>query len=211
MNTDVCCIKLNTFSGNRLRNFRDVFKDGIMSNRPRVAKVLASLLVSMTTGTIVLMALGNNPPSAGPFCLSSYYQLNPVEKAISSQAAQFPGRWNRIEIYYSGTKAGNIEQLASLSGLASPEDINCHFCICNGLGGSDGQIQTTEKWQKQWSIIPGQNWYGSSQTIRICVIADGQNSRPTDFQVKRTEALVESLCRKFEIQPQYIYYPGDSK
>ena len=182
-----------------------------MSNQPRVAKVLAALLISMTIGAIVLMALGNNPPSAGPFCLSSYYRLDPIEKAISSQAAQSFYRWNCIEIYYSATKAGNIEQLASLSGLASPEDINCHFVICNGLGAGDGQIQPTEKWQRQWSIIPGQTWYGSSQTIRICVIADDETIRPTNFQIKRVEALVETLSRKFNIQPEYIYYPSNWK
>jgi hypothetical protein len=182
-----------------------------MSNQPRVAKVLAALLVSMTLGAIVLMALGNNPPSAGPFCLSSYYRLDPIEKAVSSQAAQSPYRWNCIEIYYSATKAGNIEQLASLSGLANPEDINCHFVICNGLGADDGQIQPTEKWQRQWSIVPGQTWYGSSQTIRICVIADDKTIRPTNFQIKRVEALVEALSRKFNIQPEYIYYPGNWK
>ena len=180
-----------------------------MSNQPRVAKVLAALLISMTAGAVVLMALGNNPPSAGPFCLASYYRLDPVEKAIRSQAAQSPSRWNSIEIYYSGTKAGNIEQLASLMGLASPEDINCHFCLCNGLGGSDGQIQQTEKWQRQWSIIPGPTWQGSSQTIRICIIADSEIAGPTNSQIKRAEALVEALCRKFDIRPEYIYYPDN--
>ena len=180
-----------------------------MSNQLRAEKVLATLLISMTVGAIVLMALANDPPSAGPFCLSSYYRLDSVEKAISSRAAQSPGRWNCIEIYYSGTKAGNIEQLASLSGLTSPEDINCHFVICNGLGAGDGQIQLTEKWQKQWSTIPGRTWYGSGQTIRICVIADGKTARPTNSQVKRIEALVEALSRKFDIQPEYVYYPND--
>lgn len=180
-----------------------------MPSQPRAEKVLAALLVSMTAGAIVLMALGNNPPSAGPFNLSSYYHLGPVEKAIRSQTIQSPGRWNRIEVYYSGTRGGNIEQLAALAGLASPEDINCHFCLCNGLGGSDGQIQTTEKWQRQWSILPGGTWYGSSQTVRICVIADGKTCYPTNLQIKRTEALVEGLCRKFDIQPESVYYPGN--
>ena len=179
-----------------------------MSYQPRVAKVLAALLVSMTGGAVVLMALGSNPPSAGPFCLSSYYRLDPVEKATFTQAAQSPNRWNSIEIYYSGTRAGNIEQLASLGGLASPEDINCHFVICNGRGGEDGQIQTTEKWQRQWSIVPSHTWYGSPQAIRICVIADAKTVHPSDLQVKRTEALVETLCRKFNIRPQSIYRPG---
>jgi len=179
-----------------------------MSSQPRVTKVLAVLLVSMTMGAIVLMALGNNPPSEGPFCLSSYYRLDSVEETIHSRACQTPGRWSYIEIYYSGTRAGNIEQLASLSGRVSPEDLNCHFVVCNGLGGSDGQIQTTEKWQRQWSIIPSRTWYGSGQAIRICAIADGKIASPTDCQLKRIEALVEGLCRKFNIQPESVYYPG---
>ncbi len=180
-----------------------------MPNQARVIKVLATLLTSMTIGAIILMALGHNPPSAGPFSLWTYYRLDPVQKAISSRAAQSPDRWNRIEIYYSGTKAGNIEQLAMLSGLAGPEDINFHFCLCNGRGGEDGQIQPTEKWQRQWPPIPGRTWYGSSQTIRICVIADGKTTRPTDCQIKRLETLVDGLCRKFRIQPESIYYPSD--
>jgi len=180
-----------------------------MSNQPRVARVLAALLVSMTGGAIILMALGNNPPSAGAFSLSIYCRLDPVEKAILSRAAQSPERWKSIEVYYSGTKAGNIEQLASLSGLTSPDDINCHFVICNGLGGSDGLIQPAERWQRQWSSIPGRTWYGNAQTIRICVVADGKTAPPTDLQIKRTEALVEGLYRKFAIEAKSIYYPSD--
>ncbi|MHC4483290.1 MAG: peptidoglycan recognition protein family protein [Planctomycetota bacterium] len=180
-----------------------------MTNQPRVAKVLVVLLISMTTGAVVLMALGSNPPSAGAFCLSRYYRLDPVEKAVASRAAQNPSRWNSIEIFYSGTEAGNIEQLASLRGLAGPEDIDCHFCLCNSRGGSDGQIQPTEKWQRQWSIVPGRTWYGSSQTIRICVIADGKTTPPTDCQLKRVEALIEGLSRKFNIAPDAVYYPSD--
>ncbi len=177
-----------------------------MSNQPRVAKVLAALLISMTAGAIILMALGDNPPSAGAFSLAS---LIPVEKAVRSRIPQSPGRWARIEIYYSGTRAGNIEQLASLDGLASAKDINCHFVICNGLGGDDGQIQPTEKWQRQWSIIPGRTWYGSGQTIRVCVIADGKKAHPTDSQRQMTNILIDELSRMFGIRPEFVYYPGD--
>ena len=180
-----------------------------MPSQPRVLKVLSTLLVSMTTGAIFLMALGHNPPSAGPFSLWTYYRLDSVKKTISSRVAQSPDRWNRIEIYYSGTKAGNIAQLASLSGLTTPEDINCHFCVCNGLGGSDGQIQPTEKWQRQWSAIPSQTWYGSGQTIRICIIADSETASPTDCQMKRTQLLVNALCKQFHIRPESISYPSN--
>ena len=180
-----------------------------MSVQTRSAKVLAAALISVTIVAVILKALGNNPISAGAFSLSDYYRLEPIKKVISSRAAQTSSRWNRIEIYYSSTKAGNIEQLASLNGLGGPDNLNCHFVVCNGLGGGDGQIQPTEKWQKQWSIIPGRTWHGSSLTVRICVVADGETAHLTDFQMKRTEALVEALCRKFEITPDSVYYPSD--
>jgi hypothetical protein len=172
-----------------------------MTGQPRVAKVLAALLVSMTVGAVVLMVLSGSPPSAGAFCLSSYYRLDPVEKAAFSLAPQTT-RWSRIEVYYSGTKAGNIEQLASLSGLAYIEDLNCHFVVCNGLGGEDGLIQSTERWQQQ---LPAAGY--KKQTVRICVIADGKTKFPTDFQVKRTEALIDILCRKFDVTPKSIRFP----
>ncbi len=181
-----------------------------MSSQPRLVKVLLALIVSMTSGAVVLIALGNNAPSsAGAFSLSSYYRLDPVENAVASRAPQQPSRWNSIEVFYSGTKAGNIAQLASLEGLAGAEDINCHFCICNGLGGGDGQLLATEKWQMQWSCVPTQAWYGSSQTIRICVIADGQTAGATDCQRRRTIAIVESLCGKFNIPANAVYLPGN--
>jgi hypothetical protein len=188
-----------------------IIRDGGVANQPRVVKVLAALLVSMTAGAIVLMTLGNDPPSAGPFCLSSYYRLDPVEKAISSRACQSPDRWSCIEIYFSGTTGGNVEQLPAPGGSADPADLNCHFVICNGHGGGDGQIQPTEKWQQQQSITPSQDWYGSSQTIRVCIVADGKAAYPTDCQMKRLEALIESLYRRFSIQPERIYYPRDCR
>ncbi len=181
-----------------------------MSVQSREAKVLVALALSMAAGIIILRALGNNPPSAGAFCLSRYHQVVPVEEAILSRAGQPPGRWSGIEIYYSGTKSGNIQQLAFLSGLANPEDINCHFVICNGLGGGDGQIQPTEKWQRQRPVNRDEpRSAGGGQTIYICVIADGKTAHPTDLQIKMTEALVQELCREFDIRSESIHYPGD--
>ncbi len=176
-----------------------------MSVQPRQARVFAALLLSMTVGVMVLVALSNKPPAAGAFCLSRYYRLDPVEKVIFSRAAQSRSRWNSIEICYSGTRSGNIEQLTAMLGLAEPADINCHFVICNGLGGDDGQISATGKWQRQWSITSDGAGPGSGGIIRICVIAESKTNRPTDFQIKRTQALTEGLCRKFNIQPQFVH------
>ena len=271
-----------------------------MSVRSRQTKVFAALLVSITVGAIILKALGNNPPSAGAFCLSRYYRLDPVEKSILSRAAQYPGRWSHIEICYSGTGAptkpaeGGPERSSGLdrtglrpdqgrrcrpgnaatcgsngldtrcSMLDARQASRCHFVVCNGSIGHDGQILPTEIWKRQCpphqlfqcgqsqtgdsqrSIGGGQlvrsktptsrsSWRsspepGSEQTIYICVIADDKvtrpvrnstmgniiqkgkitnGARPTDFQIKRTEALVEGLSRKFNIRPEYIHYPDN--
>ncbi len=269
-----------------------------MSVRSRQTKVFAALLVSITVGAIILKALGNNPPSAGAFCLSRYYRLDPVEKSILSRAAQDPGRWSHIEIYYSGTGAPTKPADATLrsSSLRSTRggydqgrrcrpgnavtcgsnrripdtqresriqnrDSRCHFVVCNGSIGHDGQILPTEIWQRQCPPHQlyhcGQSQTGdrqrtigggqlvrsktptrrSEQTIYICVIADDKvtrpvrnlsddsqdstmgniiqkgkitnGARPTDFQIKRTEALVEGLSRKFNIRPESIHYPDN--
>lgn len=178
-----------------------------MSNQPRVVKVLAALLVSMTGGAILLMAFSGKPPVAGPFSLASYIGLDPIAKAVASKAAQQPDRWRTVEVYFSGTRAGNIEQLASLYGIGDAEDLNCHFVVCNGAGADDGQVMPTQKWQRQWSIIPNRAWNGESQTIRICVIANGADSLPTEYQIKRVYALIDKLCQKFHINPNSISYP----
>jgi hypothetical protein len=180
-----------------------------MPNQTRVAKVLASLLASMTSGAMVLMVLGHNPPSAGPFSLWTYYRLDPVKEAIVSQAAQSLDRWKSIEIFYSETDSGNLDKLAALNGKGQSDDVNFHFSIFNGHGGDDGQIQQTKKWQKQLPAVPDSTWYGNNQTIRICVITDSKTAQPTDCQIKRVQVLAQELSRKFLINPQNIYYPGD--
>jgi hypothetical protein len=180
-----------------------------MSVDSRQARVFTVLLTSMTAGAVLLMALGKNPPSAGAFCLDSYYQLEPVEELLSSRIAQLSGRWSNIEVYYSCTRAGNIEQLTSLCGLASAQELNCHFVVCNGLGGKDGQIQSTEKWQRQQFIASAPKSDTGSKTIRVCVVADPGFAPPTDIQKKRVQALVEILSRRFNIRPESTHYPCD--
>jgi hypothetical protein len=186
-----------------------------MMKHSRETKVIVILGISITLGAVILNALGHNPPSAGAFCLSRYYLLGPVEKSIMTGDKQSTKSWSKIEIDYSGTESGNIEELASLSKVGSPEDINYHFIICNGKGGHDGLIQPTENWQRQSSILPEQgrndeealSLLPTDETIHICVIADNEISFPTNFQIKRTEELVEGLCRKFNIRPDSISYP----
>ena len=173
----------------------------------RDTKVFAAALISIGIGAIALNIIGNSPPPAGAFSLSEYYHLAPIEKVISSNIAQADGHWNRIEISYSSTEPIGLDKWSSRSASVNYDVFNCHFIVWNGLIGGDGQIQSTEKWQKQLSAAPGQTWYCSEQTIRIGVIANSKTAYPTDFQIKKTEALVETLSRMFDIRSASIYYP----
>ena len=165
----------------------------------------------MTVGAVVLMALGNNPPSAGPFCLSAYYRLDSVDHALRSQAGQSPDRWDSIEIFFSGTKGGNLGRLAAAQGLRNAGDLGCHFVLCNGIGASDGEIQTAESWQRQRSVQGASTGQGNERTIRICLIGNGVSALTTDYQLKRLEILLEALCRRFSISPDAVYLPRDCR
>ncbi len=168
------------------------------------------LLVSMTAGAIVLMALSGKPPTAGPFSLSTYIglgNLDPIEKVLRSHVRQDSQRWDSIEVYYSGGQSEYIEKLFCKSGLSGDEGLNCHFVVANGRGGINGQILPTRRWQEQLSAAPDRNRWGGNKTIRICVVADGKSERATEYQVLRVEALIGKLYERFAISPRSIHCP----
>ena len=175
-----------------------------MQQHTRTAKILVSLVASMTLGALILMALDNQSLSAGPFSLASYTSLNPVEE-VASNLKVMPRKWSSVQVYHSTSAAENIKELASAYDLKNSSDLNFHFVIFKGP--ADGQIQNTLKWQKQKTCESGRNWHDPDRTIRICVIA-GTDS-PTQCQAKRTTALVESLARKFNVSAKKIAYPAN--
>lgn len=161
----------------------------------------------MTVGAFVLMALDRKSISEGPFSLASYTNLNPVDEVARHISTLTPHEWQGVEVYYSRTDSGGIDALAKLEKLSSSNDVNFHFVICNGEGAVDGFIGATKRWRTQRACLPGGNWYGDTGSIRICVIADGIETVPTDCQIKRTTSLVELLSRQFKIAPDRISYP----
>ncbi len=177
-----------------------------MSVQSREARVFAALLVSVTIGAIVLMALGNRPPSVGAFCLSSYNRLDPVEQAIHFRIPLSPERWNSIKVFCADAAGPRTNRAASPAGPHGTWADSSHFVICNGRLGADGQIQPTDKWRRQLSITDSTGRSGR-RTIYVCVLTDGQAALPTDYQVKRAEALAEELLRVFAIRPELVTYP----
>ena len=160
--------------------------------RTRREKIFSAALISIIIGAAFLKAIGGNPSSAGAFSLSQYQLLKPAEELVSCHTVPFDDRWASIEIYYSRPQSKNSDS---------------HFIIWNGVIGGNGQIQPTQKWQKQIPIQPRQTHSGSEYTIRICVSADSKTTHPTDFQIKSTESLVKALSRKFDIQQTSITLP----
>jgi len=193
-----------------------------MTTQSRQTKVLVALLASIIVCTIILNMLGHNPPSAGAFCLSEYYRLEPVDELIRLRDVRRRGYWRRIEIYFSECKTKNraafgpnvpIEKSDSLGNISDRKGISCHFIIRNDFTGLDGQIEPTVKWEKQLPADRSaknnkqQDIY-NVQTIYICIELNGQSAQPTNFQIKRSQVLVQELCREFNIDSESVIYPS---
>ena len=128
--------------------------------------------------------------------VGSYLRLDPIEDAAFRPINSQPAAWNRVEVYYSRTTSGNAQDLAVVSSLRGTPRADFHFVIGNGKGIADGQIQFTESWKTQRT---------ETGIIRVCVVADLYESPATDYQIRRTAALVDALSR-FNIKTQYIRY-----
>lgn len=177
-----------------------------MAKGNRNVTVLFSLIAAMTVGALVLMALDNRHPiSANAFSLTSYLRLDPAEKMVKNTLTVSPGHWDQVEVYYSRTDAGNADELALLTDLATGAKAQFHFVIGNGNGAQDGAIQAGEDWKLQ-QLCSGRNG-----VVRICVISDGMPDSVTDCQINRTNALIETLIRTFGISPRNIRYPATWK
>jgi hypothetical protein len=181
----------------------------MMQKQARTVKILVSLVTAMSMGALTLMALDNHRLISGPFSLASYKSLDPVENLTSSFLTPNTHNWRQIQVHYGPAQVANLEQLAAASGLTSSKDLNFHFTVLGGIDCPDGDIRATQRWLKQRPALPDKEFFGTPQTIRICVIADGIRSIPTDCQVKRTAAIIESLARKFSIATDNINYPNN--
>ena len=173
----------------------------------RNARVFAATLISIIAVGAILRVLGNNPPAAGAFSLSGYYQFDPAEDTISSRADQFVGRWNKVEVCCEQLDKRRVNEFKTFGGGGDIGNICCHFVVFSRLASPDGAVAATENWQRQLSIAPDRVDGGNERTIRICVAVDENLGRPTDSQIKRTEAVVEALGRKFDIPASAIDYP----
>ena len=180
-----------------------------MTNQARTSRVLIALIMSMTIGAVVLMALDNGGPRGSAWSLANYLTLNPIEPSVSDATANSVHTWNRVEVFYSNTTRGNLRELGILHGLQTGQDLNAHFIVCNGLGAKEGQIDPTKRWQIQNPCLPDSQWRGTIDTVRICVVADGIGTMPTETQGTRTAELVKILSKKYKISRKQVIWPAN--
>ncbi|RKY05430.1 MAG: hypothetical protein DRP66_10560 [Planctomycetota bacterium] len=199
-----------------LKGLSNYQRKDAMTSQARTSRVLIALIVSMTIGAVVLMALDNGGPLRGAWSLVNYLELNPIEGSVSDATADGVRTWGRIEIFYSNTSRGNVRELALLQGLRTGQDLNAHFVICNGLIAEektneikDGEIQPTERWQAQKPCLSDGRRRRSVDTIRICVVADGIDTMPTETQGTRTADLVGFLRKKYKISRKHVIWPAN--
>lgn len=172
-----------------------------MASQNRTVAVLFTLLAAMTGGALVLMALDNYAPNAGAYSLTSYLRLDPVEEVVKNTLQTAPVQWAGVEVFYSQTRGGNLDDLALLAGLAGVQIPRFHFVVYNGKGGENGRIQASAQWKEQAAT-------DREGVIRICIIGDAQNTA-TSSQIQRTNALIENVSRTFNIAPRQIRYPAN--
>lgn len=174
-----------------------------MASRNRTVKIWTILVASMTAGAAVLMVLDNHKISAGAFSLSSFQQLGSVEHAIGTENRNInTQKWNSISIFFSNTAGGNVENIALAQGLVNSDEADFHFLVGNGDGALDGHIIPSQRWKNQLRCID------KSIAIKICIVADGTKTLPTDTQIKRTSALIDRLAKMHKIKSTNISYPA---
>lgn len=173
-------------------------------NNNRPLKIWVCLVASMTAGALVLMSLDNHKISAGAFSLASFQRLGSIQNAAKIDSSAVSSKWDSIQVVFSGTTGGSLENIALAQGNLPVSDVDLHFLICNGLGGDDGLILSSQRWQKQI------NCSNKAKTIEICIVSDGVRTIPTNTQLNRTSELVEHLARVYSIKTSNIHYPVGS-
>lgn len=82
-----------------------------MTEQARTSRVLIGLIVSMTIGAVVLMALENGPVAGGAFSLSVYLDNDSVEKVVTGGVTLNRKAWGASKCT---TAVQSVETLASL-------------------------------------------------------------------------------------------------
>ena len=104
--------------------------------------------------------------------------------------------WEGILIHHSATDSGNLAKFdryhREVNGWLM---VGYDFIICNGSGGPDGLVETSDRWKRQIQGAhagPGLKRY-NDHWVGICLVGDFSRTRPTDRQLASLRRLIRYL------------------
>jgi hypothetical protein len=134
--------------------------------------------------------------------------VDSLEGIFATRGPMNPGNWQAIVIHDSGTPHGNLASLDAAARAANLKGLGYQFVIGNGNGMDDGEILVGNRWRDQ---VPGAHAAGAQadwfnrHSIGICVVGDGNRSRPTRAQMESLVRLTTALNRELGIPSNRVY------
>lgn len=174
-----------------------------MENQGRLIKVIFLLMVTMTAGALVLLALEGKPIKPTGFSLTGQSILKPVSNALGTEAGIEPGRWQNFKICF----VDNNGRLTQENGPTEELLTGYHFIISDGSDNHDGQIYATQLWSKQLSSGGPFSSDNRLQSIRICLIRPhgyANKSISTPHQANQLETLLKTLIKQCQMSDYKI-------
>jgi hypothetical protein len=108
--------------------------------------------------------------------------------------------WEGILIHHSATDSGNLAKFDKFHREVNGWDmVGYDFIVCNGDGGRDGLVETTNRWKRQIQGAhagKGLRRY-NDHWVGICLVGDFNGSRPTRAQMaslRRLVAFLQEYC-----------------
>jgi len=158
----------------------------------RTTKVLGALLVAMTVGALLLMAMESQPPRPSNEILASIRSSAAVGGVVASS------RWRRIVV---NSSLGGADTLPGRS----------HFVISAKPDATGWQVKPTNLWRQQRAghhiYVAGRDF--NSDSIGVCLIGDFSTNSPGSQQFEALLGLIRSLQLKCGIRAENIYLASE--
>lgn len=160
----------------------------------RTTKVLGALLVAMTIGALLLMAMESEPPRPSSNALAS------IRSSAGVDLGNVSRKWRRIVLHASPGGKDTLPQ-------------RCHFVVYAKPDANGLWVRPTARWEKQ---IPGHHVYVKGQdfnsdSIGVCLIGDFSKQGPGTEQFEALLSIVRSLQNKCSIKSDNIYLSSELK
>ena len=114
--------------------------------------------------------------------------------------------WKWIVIHHSDDRSGNLAKYDDVHRNTNGWENGCgyHFVVGNGSQSGDGEIEMSERWQRQiqgaHAKVPGNRY--NERGIGICLVGDFDEGgrRPTPAQMDELVRLIRWLKARYDIQ-----------